>query len=210
MTSLAELEKKLASITGDDTMYDNNNDVETNNNNGQDEVKKNNISSNNNIKDKINNMSINSIDNIKNGSQRNGFANGNGSVSSYLSPSSSSSKINTSNKPGKIYDQEYTEKMYKRGMESKEKLKKRRQSIPEGCTFNPTISSRSKRLGSISGKATRRSGNAFERLYKNAEITKHSIEKLRVEELMEQCTFQPKINTSSSAIKKRVTKTKIV
>ena len=90
MTSLAELEKKLASITGDDTMYDNNNDVETNNNNGQDEVKKNNISRNNNITDKINNMSINSIDNIKNGSQRNGFANGNGSVSSYLSPSSSS------------------------------------------------------------------------------------------------------------------------
>ena len=59
--------------------------METNNNNGQDEVKKNNISSsNNNIKDKINNMSINSIDNIKNGSQRNGFANGNGSLSSYL------------------------------------------------------------------------------------------------------------------------------
>ena len=208
MTSLAELEKKLASITGDDTMYDNNNDVETNNNNGQDEVKKNNISSNNNITDKINNMSINSIDNIKNGSQRNGFANGNGSVSSYLSPSSSSSKINASNKPGKIYDQEYTEKMYKRGMETKEKLKKRRQSIPEGCTFNPTISRRSKRLGSISGKATRRSGNAFERLYKNAEITKHSIEKLREEELMEQCTFQPKINTSSSAIKKKSNKNK--
>ena len=107
----------------------------------------------------------------------------------------------TTPKP-KIYSKDYTERMYARGMEreTKEKLKQRRQSIPDGCTFQPTISRRSKRLGSVSGKASRNNGNAFERLYNNAEVTKHAIQKLRDDDILEHCTFKPKINKTSAAL----------
>eukprot|EP00943_MAST-04B_sp_MAST-4B-sp1_P006193 g6193.t1 len=185
MTSLAELEKKLALITGEDIIY---NDV--------DEVKKSNSDNdsgkNNNIKQQLNNMSIKSINDIKNKSQQQSDGDNNAPSSSYLSPAPSTSKTT------RVYDKSYTEKMYSRGMETKEKLKKRRESIPEGCTFKPTISRRSKRLGSVSGKASKKQGSAFERLYKTAETTKHSIQKLREDELLEQCTFQPKINKNSN------------
>eukprot|EP00944_MAST-04C_sp_MAST-4C-sp1_P007509 g7509.t1 len=167
MTSIAELEKKLASIVGED-VYGTDTSTAGVETVGADEVKSN--------------------------SSR-------GKSSTSVDHKDEDKEVSNSTTPKpKIYSKDYTERMYARGMETKEKLKQRRQSIPDGCTFQPTISRRSKRLGSVSGKASRNNGNAFERLYNNAEVTKHAIQKLRDDDILENCTFKPKINKTSAAL----------
>ena len=99
-----------------------------------------------------------------------------------------------------VSDSERTNQLYDMAAQLKSKLEKQMSKKPDGCTFRPEVSERSKRLAV---KKCDSGSSAFQRLYDNAEDHKKSLETLRSEaNLREENTFVPKINADKSGSKK--------